>query len=111
MVEAYLNRPDAFRADGVRLVVTRVDERPASWVVHYDSEAHQKSRRFLDAIAGNVPFVVLKATGAFAPAGSAPRLPEAIAEVEARLAEGTDCGVPSDFRIWTPPARGRENQG
>ena len=92
IVQTHLDRPDPYRADGLRFVVTRVVERPASWVVYYDSAAHIKSGKALDALAGNVPFVVLKTNGAFGPAGPARRLPEVIGEVEAQLTKGNDSG-------------------
>lgn len=102
IIEAHLNGSNRSSTNGLRFVVTRVDERPASWVVYYDSDAHLMSREVQDKLAGNAPFVVLKTTGAFAPAAPASRLPEAIAEVESKLVEGSDSEALSNNRSSGP---------
>ena len=38
-------------------------ERDFGWVFFYDSEAHLRSGAIRDAVAGNAPFVVMRATG------------------------------------------------
>jgi hypothetical protein len=83
IVETYLQTKDP--AGGIRFVVTRVDERPSSWVVYYDSEAHLKSQSVLDHLAGNRPLVVSKTTGMVAVVATPAPTEDGIAAAEAKL--------------------------
>ena len=83
IVEAHLNT--AYATGGIRFVVTRLDERPGSWVVYYDSEAHLESQSVLDHLAGNRPLVVSKATGNVAVVATPAVTEGGIAAAEAQL--------------------------
>lgn len=83
IVEAHLNT--TYAAEGIHFVVTRVDERPSSWVVYYDSEAHLRSQSVSDHLAGNRPVVVSKATGNVAVLATPAIAEDGIAAAEAKL--------------------------
>jgi hypothetical protein len=83
VVEAHLNT--TYATGGIRFVTTRLDERPSSWVVYYDSEAHLESPSVLDHLAGNRPLVVSKATGKVAVVATPSVTEGGIAAAEARL--------------------------
>jgi hypothetical protein len=52
-------RPDA----GLDIVITGVQDFPGYWVVNYNSRAFVETGSFLDALAGNAPIIIDKATG------------------------------------------------
>jgi Immunity protein 35 len=82
-VEAYLQTK--YPARGICFIVTRVDERPSSWVVYYDSEAHLKSQSVLDHLAGNRPLLVSKTIGTVAVVATPAPTEDGIAAAEAKL--------------------------
>lgn len=80
-----INRPDSYWPDKPEMVVTEVEELGSVWVVYYTSSAYLKSRNVSDALAGNGPYVVSKATGQFSVAGTAAPLDQRIQEAMSRL--------------------------
>ena len=83
IAQAHIDRPEYTTT--LQLVVTQVQERDLSWVVYYDSREHVATGNLSDAIAGNGPVVVAKATGKVAVAGTAAPLADRIVEAENSL--------------------------
>ena len=83
IVTAFLSRPDAARNGPLRFVITRIDERPSSWVVHY--ETHMSSTSTLDKSAGNRVVLVSKTTAALTEFGTSVPTDEQLAKAEAKL--------------------------
>jgi len=81
-----INQPNLDWPDMPELVVVRVDERERSWVIHYQSKPWVESGDFSQSIVGNGPYVVSKATGNFAIAGTAAPLSDRVTEAERVLA-------------------------
>ena len=80
-----INQPSLDWSDMPELVVVRVDERERSWVVHYQSKPWVESGDFSQSIVGDGPYVVSKATGEFAIAGTAAPIADRLAEAERAL--------------------------
>jgi hypothetical protein len=85
IVQAFLSRPDPARNEPLRFVITRIDERPSSWVVYYDSETHMKSKGPVDQSAGNRVVLVSKMTAALTEFGASVPTDEELAKAEAKL--------------------------
>ena len=81
-----INKPNLDWPDMPELVVVRVDERERSWIAHYQSKPWVESGDFSQSIVGNGPYVISKATGEFAIAGTAAPLSDRITDAEQALA-------------------------
>ena len=81
-----INRPRFDWPDMPELVVVRSDERERTWVVYYQPRPWVETGDFSQLIAGNGPYVISKATGEFAIAGTAAPLSDRLLEAENVLA-------------------------
>ena len=89
LVKAEISKPDPYCPDLVLEIVDDATiEKEWGWVFFYDSEAHMRSGDIKDAIAGNAPVIVNRATGELVFTGTAWPVDKYIEDYETRLRSG-----------------------
>ncbi len=88
-VQVEISKPDPYSPDLVLEIVDDATiEKEWGWVFFYDSAAHMRSGDIKDAIAGNAPVIVNRATGELIITGTAWPVDKYIEDYETRLRSG-----------------------
>lgn len=88
-VKVEISKPDLYSPDLVLEIIDDATiEKEWGWVFFYDSTAHMRSGDIKDAIAGNAPIIVNRATGELVITGTAWPVDKYIEDYETRLLSG-----------------------
>jgi hypothetical protein len=87
IVLAFLSRPDPSRNERVRFAITRIDERPSSWVVYYASEGDTKPLSSSAQPTGSGVVMVSKTKAKFVTFGTSEPTDDQIVKTDAELAD------------------------
>jgi hypothetical protein len=90
-----INKPDPSWPNRPEIVITKVEERPHSWVYYYQSEPYVEGGDPSQSLIGNGPCVVLKSNGKFAFTATYASISDRIDEAEVWLLSQGAAGASS----------------